>query len=357
MARSKSTVTIDGRLIGEAAAPYIVAELSGNHKGCIEHALALMEAAAACGVDAIKIQTYRADTITIDHDGPEFRIEGGLWKGRTLYDLYEEAHTPWEWHKALFEKAKSIGITLFSSPFDAAAIDLLEELGCPAYKIASYEMVDVNLIRRAAATGKPLIISTGLANFSEIEEALAAALEGKGGVALLYCISGYPTPPEEANLRTMVDMAERFDVPLGLSDHTIGNDVAVAAVALGAAIIEKHFTLARADGGVDSAFSLEPTEFKDLVASCCTVQKALGAVSYDSKPSEIGGRSFRRSLYVVADIARGEAFTRANVRSIRPGLGLHTRYLDQLVGGRTAETAIKRGTALSWDLVVGGFGE
>ena len=357
MARSKSTISIDGRLIGDVAAPYMIAELSGNHKGRLEDALALMEAAAACGVDAIKIQTYRADTITIDHDRPEFRIEGGLWKGRTLYDLYEEAHTPWEWHKAMFEKAKSIGITLFSSPFDATAVDLLEELGCSAYKIASYEMVDVNLIRRTAATGKPLIISTGLANFSEIEEALAVALEGKGGVALLYCISGYPTPAEEANLLTMVDMAERFDVPLGLSDHTIGNDVSVAAVALGAAIIEKHFTLVRADGGVDSAFSLEPAEFKDLVASCRTVQKALGTVNYDLKPSEIGGRSFRRSLYAVADIARGEAFTPANVRSIRPGLGLHTRYLDQLVGGRTAETAIKRGTALSWDLVDGGFGE
>ena len=347
-------ISIDGRIIGKGAPPYMIAELSGNHEGRIEHALNMIEAAAKCGVDAVKIQTYRADTITIDHDGPEFRLEGGLWKGRTLYDLYEEAHTPWEWHKSLFQKAKEVGVTLFSSPFDETAIELLESLGCPAYKIASFEIVDLNLIKKAASTGKPLIISTGLANLGEIEEALSVAKTGTGGVALLYCISGYPTPAEEANLRTMVDMASHFDVPIGLSDHTLGNDVSIAAVALGATVIEKHFTMARADGGVDSAFSLEPDEFQSLVTSCRTVHSALGEVTYDLKPSEEGGRAFRRSLYVVADIEKGEAFSHENVRSIRPGLGLHTRYLPELLAGGMASQPIKRGTALTWKHVEGG---
>ncbi len=346
------TFHINGIAIGQGHAPYVIAELSGNHQGRLERALEMIDAAADCGVQAIKLQTYRADTITIDHDGPEFRIGGGLWSGRTLYNLYEEAHTPWEWHRAMFDKARERSVTLFSSPFDETAIDLLEDLGCPAYKIASFEMIDVNLIRRAAATGKPLIISTGLADEAEIEEALDAVAGARGGAALLYCISGYPTPIEEVNLMTMVDMARRWRVPVGISDHTPGTDVPVAAVALGAAIVEKHFTLRRADGGVDSAFSLEPEEFSRLVEGCRHAHQALGRVRYDLKPSEQGGREFRRSLYAVRDIAAGELLTAHNVRSIRPGLGLHPRHLPELVAGDCrARAPIARGTPLAWPLV------
>jgi pseudaminic acid synthase len=348
----KARIRIDGVEIGQGLAPYVIAELSGNHRGELSRALQMLESAASCGVQAVKLQTYRADTITIDHDGPEFRIGGGLWAGRTLYELYEEAHTPWDWHRALFDRARQLGITLFSSPFDDSAVDLLEELGCPAYKIASYEMIDVNLIRRAAATGKPLIISTGLADEAEIEEALDAAAGASGGAAFLYCISGYPTPIEEVNLMTMVDMAKRFNVPVGISDHSAGTDVPVAAVALGAAIVEKHFTISRAEGGVDSAFSLEPVEFSRLVEGCRNAYRALGHVRYDLKPSEQGGREFRRSLYAVRDISAGEALTRDNVRSIRPGLGLHPRHLDQLTGGQfIARQTISKGTPLDWSLV------
>lgn len=346
------TIQINGTAIGQGHAPYVIAELSGNHQGRLDRALEMIDAAAACGVQAIKLQTYRADTITIDHDAPEFRIGGGLWSGRTLYNLYEEAHTPWEWHRAMFAKARELGVTLFSSPFDETAIDLLEDLDCPAYKIASFEMIDVNLIRRAATTGKPLIISTGLADESEIEEALDAVAGARGGAALLYCISGYPTPIEEVNLMTMVDMARRYRVPVGISDHSAGTDVPVAAVALGACIVEKHFTLRRADGGVDSAFSLEPEEFARLVEGCRHAYQALGRARYDLKPSEQGGREFRRSLYAVRDIAAGELLTAQNVRSIRPGLGLHPRHLPELVSGSCrARTSIARGTPLAWSLV------
>lgn len=352
---------IAGRAIGPEHPPYLIAELSGNHMGKLDLALELLEAAKNAGADAAKIQTYTADTITIDHDGPEFRIESGLWAGRTLYDLYQEAHTPWDWHKALFDKAAEISIPLFSSPFDPTAVEFLSGLDVPAFKIASFELVDMGLIECAAATGKPLIMSTGMADADEIAEAVKVAraaqpagpLHGESaGLALLHCTSGYPTPPGESNLKTIADLAERFDVVTGLSDHTLGIAVPVAAVALGASIIEKHFTLSREDGGVDSAFSLEPAEFRQMAEACRTAHEALGTASYKLKPSEGEGRKLRRSLYVVADIAAGEAFTGDNVRSIRPGLGLHTRYLGEVLGGK-ATMDLKKGTPLVRDHVAG----
>jgi pseudaminic acid synthase len=342
---------IDGRPIGPGNPPYVVAEMSGNHNGDLGRAFALLEAAKASGADAVKLQTYTADTITIDHDGPGFVIQGGLWDGRRLHDLYAEAHTPWAWHQPLFERARALGITMFSSPFDATAVDLLESLGAPAYKVASFEMLDLPLVRRIAATGKPMVISTGLANLDEIKEAVAAAREaGCRDLILLHCVSGYPTAPEDANLRTIPHLAEAFGVQAGLSDHTMGVAVAIASVAMGACFIEKHFTLARADGGPDSAFSLEPDELKALVEGCRTAWAALGRVSYDLKPSESGGLQFRRSLYVTADMAAGEAFCEANLRSIRPGYGLAPKHLPEIMGCRAAR-ALTRGTPLAWDMV------
>ena len=324
---------IAGRTISRQHTPYIIVELSGNHKGNLQQALALIDHAAATGADAIKIQTYTADTITLKHDGPEFKLEGGLWAGRTLHDLYEEAHTPWDWHPALFERAKQHGIPIFSSPFDASAIDLLESLNCPAYKIASFEINDIGLIKAATQTGKPIIMSTGLATLDEIEEAVQAVIDAGGTkLALLHCISGYPTPIEDCNLRTLTDMQARFTVPIGLSDHTIDNTAAICSVALGAAIVEKHFTLDRSDGSVDAAFSLEPMEFTNLVNSCKNAHAALGTSGYDIKPSEAGGRDFRRSLYITKAMQAGETFTTAHVRSVRPGLGLHTRFLPNVIG-------------------------
>jgi pseudaminic acid synthase len=344
-------ITINGRRIGAGEPPYIVAEMSGNHNGDIERAFALMEAAKAANADAVKLQTYTADTLTIDHDGPEFRIEGGLWDGRTLYDLYQEAHTPWDWHQALFAKGRDLGITVFSSPFDPTAIDFLEELDAPAYKIASFEAIDLPLIAKAASTGKPLIISTGMANAEEIADAVRTAVDaGDGGVILLHCISAYPAPAEESNLATIDDLAQRFDVAVGLSDHTLGTAVSVAGVALGACFVEKHFTLRRADGGPDATFSLEPAELAVLTAECRTAWNALGEAGYDRKPSETGNMVFRRSLYAVADIAAGEAITEENVRSIRPGYGLAPKYLPDLLG-KVAKHAIRRGTAMSLDSV------
>jgi pseudaminic acid synthase len=344
-------VTIAGRKIGQAHPPYVIAEMSGNHNGDIERAFRLIDAAAEAGADAVKLQTYTADTITIDHDGPGFRLEGGLWDGRTLHDLYREAHTPWAWHGPLFDHAKRRGIAIFSSPFDGTAIDLLESLDAPAYKIASFELIDLPLIRRAARTGKPLIISTGLATLGEIEEGVAAA-RGAGAtqILLLHCTSAYPTPPEEANLRTMANMAQGFDVPVGLSDHTMGIAVPVAAVALGAVAIEKHFTLARADGGPDSAFSLEASELKEMVAACRAARAALGRVDYGVSPGEGGGRLVRRSLYVVEDIAAGMALTEANVRSIRPGFGMLPKHLPEVLG-RPATRSLKRGEPLDWSMI------
>ena len=301
-------IEIAGRKIGPAHEPFVICELSGNHNGSLERALSMIDAAAATGCDAIKIQTYTADTITLDVDRPEFRIHGGLWDGRSLHELYREAQTPYEWHAALFARAAERGVTLFSSPFDETAVDLLDGLGAPAYKIASFEAVDLPLIGYAAAKGKPLIISTGMANLAEIEAAKAAALAGgAAGVVLLHCVSSYPAALEDANLRTLADMAARFGCPIGLSDHTPGTAAAVAAVALGACVIEKHFTLARADGGPDAAFSLEPAEFTALVADCKAAWRALGAVNYDLLGSERGNVQFRRSLYVTAPVAAGEA--------------------------------------------------
>jgi pseudaminic acid synthase len=344
---------IAGRRIGHGHPPYVIAELSGNHNGRIERAFALIDMAHRAGADAVKLQTYTADTITIDHDGPGFVIEGGLWHGRRLYDLYREAHTPWEWHEALFAHARRLGIAIFSSPFDHTAIEFLEDLGAPAYKIASFEIIDTPLIRRAARTGKPLIISTGMATPEEIDDAVAASRgAGDSGVALLHCVSGYPTPAEEANLARIARLAATHACPIGLSDHTLGTEVAIAAVALGAAIVEKHVTLARVDGGPDAAFSLEPAELAALVQGVRTAWSALGRTEYGRAPSESDNAALRRSLYAVKDIAAGEALTEENVRSIRPGLGLPPKYLPQVLG-RCAAQAIKRGTPLSFSLVSG----
>jgi N-acetylneuraminate synthase len=345
------TITIDGRRIGGGAPPYIIAELSGNHGGKLERALEIIDAAKAAGADAIKLQTYTADTLTIDHDGPDFLINGGLWDGRRLHELYREAHTPWSWHEALFAHCRRIGITVFSTPFDATAIELLETLGAPAYKIASFEAVDLPLIRRAAATGKPMIVSTGISDLGEIAEAVEAARSaGCRDLVLLHCVSAYPAPPEDMNLRTIPHLASAFDVIAGLSDHTLGTAVAVAAVTLGAAVVEKHVTLRRADGGPDAAFSLEPAEVKQLVESCRMAHGALGHVSYAREQSERANLVFRRSLYAVADIAPGETLTESNVRSIRPGYGLAPKFLPELLG-RKARGPIARGTAMRWDLV------
>lgn len=340
---------IDTRPLGPDHPPYVIAELSANHNGNIEQAFAIMDAAKAAGADAVKIQTYRPDTITIDHDGPEFTIKGGLWDGQRLFDLYEWAHTPWDWHEALFEKARALEITLFSSPFDPTAVDLLEDLGAPAYKIASFELVDLPLIRKVAGTGKPMIMSTGMADEIEIAEALEAARgAGAQDLILLHCVSGYPAPASDYNLATIPDMAARFDVMVGLSDHTLDNTAAITSVGLGAVAIEKHVTLDRQGGGPDDSFSLEPPELAELVTGARTAWEARGRVDYGLKSSERGNAQFRRSLYVVADIPAGGVLTADNIRSIRPGFGLAPKHLDTVLG-RRVKTALTRGTALSWD--------
>ncbi len=341
-------ISIAGRAIGADQPPYVVAELSGNHHGKIERAFALLEAAKQAGADAVKIQTYTADTITIDHDGPGFRVEGGLWHGRSLYELYEQGHTPWDWHGALFDKARQLGITIFSSPFDATAVDHLEALGAPAYKVASFEIVDLPLIECMAGTGKPLIISTGMATTDEIGEAVAAARAGGcHQLALLHCTSGYPTPPEEANLAALPALAKRFGTVVGLSDHSLGIAVPIGAVALGAALVEKHVTLRRADGGPDAAFSLEPAELAEMVAACATAWQAIGRADYGRAPSEEPNMVFRRSLYVVEDIQAGAELSADNVRSIRPGHGLPPKHLPDILGRRAARD-LPRGTPLDW---------
>ena len=342
---------IGGRRVGADAPPLIIAEMSCNHMGSFERAVAILEAAAAAGAGAVKLQTLRPEGITLDSDQPGFRISGGLWDGRRLFDLYREAQTPWEWHEPLFRRGRELGVAVFTSPFDLGAVEFLESLGAPAYKVASFEAVDIPLIEAVAKTGKPVIISTGMANLEEIGEAVRAA-RGAGceDLALLYCVSGYPTPAEEANLRTLRDMAERFDVVIGLSDHTTGTAVAVAAVALGAALVEKHVTLSRSDPSLDAAFSLEPAELKQLCESAEAAAKALGRVRYEIKPSEQPSLQWRRSLFVVEDLLAGAAFSAQNVRSLRPALGLPPRHLRELLG-RKAAVAIARGTPLTWDLV------
>ena len=348
---SAISFSIGGHLVGPDHPPLVIAEVSANHLGRIDRALETIEAAAACGAHAIKIQTYTADTITIDHDGPGFRIEEGLWQGRTLHDLYREAETPFEWHAELFAKAASLGVPLFSTPFDHTAVDLLESLNAPAYKIASFEVTDLPLIARVARTGKPLIISTGMANLAEIHEAVRTAREnGTTGLALLHCLSAYPAPVAEADLRTVPHLGESFDAVPGLSDHTPGTACAVTAVALGARVIEKHFTLSRADGGPDSEFSLEPEEMRRLVDDCTSAFHALGRVRYELAGCERGSVTFRRSLYVVKDIAEGEALTPQNVRSIRPGHGLAPKFHDAVMG-RPATRPLLRGEPLALDMI------
>ncbi|MDH3195614.1 MAG: pseudaminic acid synthase [Hyphomicrobiales bacterium] len=345
------SLEIAGRKIGHAHEPYVICEISGNHNGSLERALKLMEAAAATGADAIKLQTYTPDTMTIDHDGPGFRIEGGLWDGRTLYDLYREAHTPFEWHEDLFAKGRDLGVTVISTPFDETAADLLEQLGAPAFKIASFEAVDLPLIAHVAGKGKPMIISTGMCNLGEISAAVKTARDnGCQDLILLHCVSSYPAASEDSNVRTVPHLAAAFDCVAGLSDHTFSPAAAIASIALGGAVIEKHFTLARADGGPDAAFSLEPAEFTSLVEDCKSAWRALGTVSYDLLGSERGSVVFRRSLYVVENIPKGGEFTKQNVRSIRPGYGLAPRHLPEVIG-KHAKRAIKRGESVQWGMV------
>ncbi|MGB6241440.1 MAG: pseudaminic acid synthase [Castellaniella sp.] len=328
---------INNRMIGPEFEPYIIAELSANHNGKLETALKIIEEAKKAGADAVKLQTYTADTITLDGDSEEFHIRGGLWDGKTLYQLYQEAHMPWDWHKPLFDWAHALGITVFSSPFDATAVDLLEDLNAPAYKIASFEAVDLPLIKYVASTGKPMIISTGMADAEEIQEAIDAAYEGGcKDLAILHCVSGYPAPAEDYNLRTIPDMIARFGLVTGLSDHTLDNTTAIVSVAMGASIIEKHFTLDRNGGGPDDSFSLEPS---DMAALCCdskTAWAALGRVDYERKSSELENIKFRRSLYFIRDLAVGEVITADAVRSVRPGFGLAPKMLGHVVGRRTA---------------------
>ncbi|KZL05204.1 pseudaminic acid synthase [Pseudovibrio sp. Ad26] len=345
-------IKIADREIGLNHPPYMIAEMSGNHNGDIGRAFALIEAAKDAGADAVKLQTYTADTITIDHDGPDFQIKGGLWNGRSLYELYEEAHTPWDWHERLFKKASDVGISIFSSPFDPTAVDFLTALDAPAFKIASFELVDIPLIEKVASVGKPMILSTGLADLGEIQEAIAAVRRaGLEDFVVLHCISSYPAPADNSNLLTMPHLGETFNVLTGLSDHTHGTSVSVAATALGATVIEKHMTLDRNDGGPDAAFSLEPNEFRQLVVDCNTAWKALGGINYELKDAEQGSLIFRRSLYIVKDIAAGEVITSEHVRSIRPGYGLPPKELESVLGQR-ARDSIARGTPLAWHHLV-----
>ena len=344
-------ITINGRNIGSKYSPYVIAEMSANHNGDITNAYKIIDMAKASGADALKMQTYTADTLTIDSDLPDFQLTEGLWAGRTLYQLYQEAYTPWDWHKPLFDYARKIGITMFSSPFDTTAVDLLEDLNTPAYKIASFEAIDLPLIKYVANTGKPMIISTGMADADEIQEAIDAAREGGcKELAILHCVSGYPAPSEDYNLRTLVDMQQRYGLVTGLSDHTLDNTTAITSVALGASIIEKHVTLDRDGGGPDDSFSLEPSELEALCLDTKTAWKALGEVDYGRKSSELENVKFRRSLYFVKDMKVGEVITEKTVRSVRPGYGLAPKYYEQVLGQKV-EMDVKKGTPVDWNLI------
>ncbi|MDC0446749.1 pseudaminic acid synthase [Gammaproteobacteria bacterium] len=342
---------INDRIINNQHPPYIIAELSANHNGNIERAFASIKAAKDTGADAVKIQTYTADTMTINCTTEDFQITGGLWDGYSLYELYKEAQTPYEWHKPLFDYAKEVGITIFSTPFDETAVDLLEELNAPAYKIASFEMIDLPLVKYVASTGKPIIISTGMANLEEIEEVVQVAKDnGCQDLILLHCISSYPAPVEQSNLRTIPDLAERFDVLTGLSDHTLGTTVATTSVALGACLIEKHFTLSRKDKGPDSEFSLDPNEFRQLCQDTKVAWQSLGKVNYERKSSESVSVKHRRSIYAIKDIKKGERLTKENVRRIRPGFGLMPKYWDKVLSSK-ANCNIARGEPILFDLI------
>lgn len=344
------TFQINNRLIGPGNPPYIIAELSANHNGSLERALETIDVAKRCGADAIKLQTYTADTMTIDSDMPDFKVKGGLWDGYKLYDLYMWAQTPFEWHQAMFEHARKQGITVFSTPFDETAVDLLENLNTPAYKIASFEVVDLPLIRYVARTGKPMIMSTGMATEAEIEEAVVTAREaGCRDLALLHCISSYPAPMDQANLHQIPEIAKRFGVVAGLSDHTLGTTASVAAIALGACLIEKHFTISRADKGPDSEFSLEPEDLKRLCLDAADAWKALGKAGFERYSAENGSKIFRRSIYFMKDLPAGHIVGAEDIRRIRPGMGLAPRFYEKLLG-RRLKIEVKRGMATSWDV-------
>lgn len=345
-------ININNRYITKGQPVYIIAEMSANHNQDFDHAVRIIKAANEAGADAVKLQTYTPDTITIDCDNDYFRINGTIWEGKTLYELYGEAYTPWEWQAKLKKIANNLGMDLFSTPFDTSAVDFLEKMDIPAYKIASFELSDFLLLRRIAQTGKPIIMSTGMATLVEIDEAVSTIRQAGGNqLALLKCTSAYPATPEEMNLLTIPHLAETFSAPVGLSDHTIGIDIPIAAVALGACIVEKHFTLSRQDGGPDSVFSTEPDEFKAMVKAIRNVEKALGRISYDITPGQTEVRAFRRSLFVVKDVKAGEIFTEENVRSIRPGYGLKPKYIQKVIGKQAAHD-IERGTPLAWDHLV-----
>lgn len=347
------TISIAGRPIGPDHAPYIIAELSANHNGKLETALKIIEEAKKAGADAVKLQTYTADTITLDCDSEEFQIHGGLWDGKNLYQLYKEAQMPWEWHSILFEHARKLGITIFSSPFDNTAVDLLESLNAPAYKIASFEAVDLPLIKYVASTGKPMIISTGMADADEIQEAIQAARDGGcKELAILHCVSGYPAPAADYNLRTIPDMMKRFGLVTGLSDHTLDNTTAIASVVMGASVIEKHFTLDRSGGGPDDSFSLEPAELAALCRDSKTAWASLGQVDYGRKSSEQGNVKFRRSLYFVKDLNEGDVITADSVRSVRPGFGMAPKHLKNIIGC-TVTQDIKSNTAVNKEYIQG----
>lgn len=347
----KTFIEIDGTKIGTGFPPYIIAELSANHNGDINRAYKIMEAAKAAGANAIKLQSYTHETITMDSDNEEFMVRGGLWDGKSLHALYKDAHMPWEWHAPLFRKAKELKITIFSSPFDSTAVDLLESLDAPAYKIASFEIIDLPLIEKVAKTGKPMIISTGMANELEIKDAVETARDnGCSELVVLQCVSGYPAPADQYNLRTIPDIAKRFNVLSGLSDHTIDNATAVASIALGACLIEKHVTLDRNGGGADDSFSLEPNELKQLCTDTKTAWLSLGQVSYQRTEAEKGNIKFRRSLYVTKDIREGEVITVDNIRSIRPGFGIAPKFYNECLGKKAREF-ISKGTPLQFDLI------